>query len=110
MPCKMRTPAAKAVARAGVLLVKQCGVPVPDIREKETHAMCTTVVSDNARLAASIGESSSGHTRPQDSGCMLWVRAWRLAMVAALGAAGCGTTRLSDTQRTATEQLLVSNA
>jgi hypothetical protein len=37
-------------------------------------------------------------------------RAWRLAMVAALAAAGCGTTRVSDTQRTATEQLLVSNA
>jgi hypothetical protein len=35
---------------------------------------------------------------------------WRLALVAAFGAIGCGTTRISDTQRTATEQLLVSNA
>src|SRR5205823_12442541 len=39
-----------------------------------------------------------------------WARAWRLALIAAFGAAGCGTTRVSDTQRTATEQLLVSNA
>jgi hypothetical protein len=30
--------------------------------------------------------------------------------MAAFGAIGCGTTRISDTQRTATEQLLVSNA
>jgi hypothetical protein len=31
-------------------------------------------------------------------------------LIAGLGAIGCGTTRISDTQRTATEQLLVSNA
>jgi hypothetical protein len=35
----------------------------------------------------------------------------RLALAAAVAlAAGCGTTRMTDTQRTATEQLLISNA
>src|SRR5437879_2906368 len=34
----------------------------------------------------------------------------RLVCVAALPLAGCGTTRSSDTNRTATEQLLVSDA
>src|SRR5947209_7367629 len=39
------------------------------------------------------------------------VCALRLAVAGVLGlAAGCGTTRMTDTQRTATEQLLVSNA
>jgi len=41
---------------------------------------------------------------------MQWSPSWPLALVAAVGAIGCGTTRISDTQRTATEQLLVSNA
>jgi hypothetical protein len=47
---------------------------------------------------------------PPGGQAILWVRVCRLALVAALGAAGCGTTRVTDTQRTATEQLLVSNA
>ena len=39
------------------------------------------------------------------------VAPWRLLVLAVLGAmGGCGTTRVTDTQRTATEQLLVSNA
>lgn len=47
---------------------------------------------------------------------MAMIKGWiiglgRAAAWAAVGlAAGCGTTRLTDTQRTATEQLLVSNA
>jgi hypothetical protein len=37
--------------------------------------------------------------------------AWRSALALVLGvAAGCGTTRVTNTQRTATEQLLISNA
>src|SRR5262249_4607537 len=73
--------------------------------------MCTA--SDKARISPSIGPSSSGlgcHAGPQDGVGISWVRAWWLALVAAVAAAGCGTTRVSDTQRTATEQLLVSNA
>jgi hypothetical protein len=36
---------------------------------------------------------------------------WRWGLILALGLlAGCGTTRMTDTQRTATEQLLLSNA
>jgi hypothetical protein len=75
--------------------------------------MCTAAVSHNAQIGPYIAKSSSGHgchAGPQGRGGRPWVRAWRLAMVAALGAVGCGTTRVSDTQRTATEQLLVSNA
>ena len=37
--------------------------------------------------------------------------AWRSALALVLGvAAGCGTTRVTNTQRTATEQLLISNS
>ena len=37
--------------------------------------------------------------------------AWRSALALVLGVtAGCGTTRVTNTQRTATEQLLISNA
>jgi hypothetical protein len=75
--------------------------------------MCTAPDSHNAQIYRYVGKSSSGHgchTARQGRACRPWVRAWRLAIVAALGAVGCGTTRVSDTQRTATEQLLVSNA
>ena len=53
--------------------------------------------------AARLPKETQGHGRP--------ALAWRLglAAVAAL-ALGCGTTRMTDTQRTATEQLLISNA
>lgn len=37
-------------------------------------------------------------------------RAWLALVLACLGALGCGTTRWSDTARTATEQLLISDA
>ncbi|HEV3262518.1 MAG TPA: DUF6655 family protein [Gemmataceae bacterium] len=49
---------------------------------------------------------------PQRPSRRAWpVRASRLALAGVLGLAiGCGTTRMTDTLRTATEQLLVSNA
>jgi len=50
---------------------------------------------------------------PQVEGyhCRAWARHSRLVLAAVLGGlAGCGTTRVTDTQRTATEQLLVSDA
>jgi hypothetical protein len=38
------------------------------------------------------------------------LRVWLMFLMAAAGAAGCGTTKWSDSPRTATEQLLVSDA
>jgi hypothetical protein len=75
-----------------------------------------SIVADrnHFRIILFVEDPSAGHgdhpARPgeEDMPC---VRSWRLvALVAALAAAGCGTTRVTDTQRTATEQLLVSNA
>ena len=68
---------------------------------------------DTAVNVFSFQDSAAGQgdrARRSARGGIPWVRGWRLALVAALGAIGCGTTRVSDTQRTATEQLLVSNA
>ena len=75
--------------------------------------MCTAADSHNAQLCPYLEKSSSGrrcHAAPQGDSGRAWAPAWRLALLAILGIAGCGTTRVSDTQRTATEQLLVSNA
>lgn len=68
--------------------------------------------SHNPRIAPALKEASVGHgchPGPQRRG-MRCAGPWRLALIAAVTAAGCGTTRVTDTQRTATEQLLVSNA
>jgi hypothetical protein len=75
--------------------------------------MHTGADSDNEVTAPSFKNPSAGHgyrLRPPGRRSISWVRGWQLALVAALGAVGCGTTRVTDTQRTATEQLLVSNA
>jgi hypothetical protein len=69
--------------------------------------------SDDALAAPSFQDPSAGNADragPRERWRTPWVQGWRLALLAALGAVGCGTTRVTDTQRTATEQLLVSNA
>ena len=56
---------------------------------------------------ASQGSADHFHVRR----CGARGLAWRSALALVLGvAAGCGSTRVTNTQRTATEQLLVSNA
>jgi hypothetical protein len=62
------------------------------------HALTDSPIGERLRARQAIPQ---GSRLPQ---------CWRLALVAVFGAIGCGTTRVSDTQRTATEQLLVSNA
>ena len=58
---------------------------------------------------ADASRGSAAHSRARRRGSR--GLAWRPALALALGAAaGCGTTRVTNTQRTATEQLLVSNA
>jgi hypothetical protein len=75
--------------------------------------MHTRADSDTTPTAPLFQDPSAGHgyrLGPPRRRSTSLVRGWRLAVVAALGAVGCGTTRVTDTQRTATEQLLVSNA
>jgi len=58
---------------------------------------------------ADASRGSADHSRVRRRGSR--GLAWRPALALALGvAAGCGTTRVTNTQRAATEQLLVSNA
>jgi hypothetical protein len=62
-----------------------------------------TILSDEP-----IASASGGRNAMRESAS---IRVWRLSLLAGLALAlGCGTTRMTDTQRTATEQLLVSHA
>lgn len=73
-----------------------------------------TVASIAFRLGRSAGAGSgaSAGRRPRCAARPPWLRAAALVALSALAsmAAGCGTTKWSDTPRTATEQLLVTDA
>ncbi len=75
--------------------------------------MRTDAKNKSCSTTPSIQGPSAGHgylSKPCRSGNNSWIRGWRHVLVGAFVAVGCGTTRVTDTQRTATEQLLVSNA
>src|SRR4051812_41863311 len=99
--------------------VRDCRIASNVVRNKRFSALLgllqSAIICDRqtANLLAHSDVCSPMEPKHSDTALMHWPRSSTVAatlIVAALPLAGCGVTRSTDTTRTATEQLLVSDA
>src|ERR1700730_11683982 len=104
-----RRPRPRVSAR---LMLEPSGLPWPPFAARLLDATCSHSGKECNAMRHSTVHNALIRPSPQRLPRRAWpVRASRLALAGVLGlAVGCGTTRMTDTLRTATEQLLVSNA